>query len=207
MARSLDMSTLTGIIGDRPLSAQQKVRDGWEEIQAMRPARTATPWAEDGDAMGHFFAAKPPDDVWSLDPQLLGRGLGPMRAVAAVTLLGIGLSTAQAAEPETLTLACTGTETARQPRPVSTGIIVNFTRRTIQGLGLWGAGVDDVKITAMNDVTVEFLGSKPMRGNELDWTIRGRIDRVTGDVLALKIRQPNDLTTYELKCRPAQRLF
>ena len=71
-----------------------------------------------------------------------------MRAVA---LLLVGLSTAAAAEPETLTLACTGTATSvpmmpGEPRPLSMGIIVNFTRRATQGLGLWGAGVDDVKM-------------------------------------------------------------
>ena len=135
-----------------------------------------------------------------------------MRAVTAVTLLAVGLSTAQAAEPETLTLACEGTATSiHKPgfhEPVSMGIIVNFTRRTIQGLGLFRVGEDDIKVTTMNDVAVEFRGSKPKRGYELDWTIMGRIDRVTGDVSALKkTDMPYDLTEYVLKCRPAQRLF
>jgi hypothetical protein len=175
------------------------------------PLGLACKFTTDG-GRNHFFAAKPPEDVWSLDPQLLGRGLGQMRAVTAVTLLGIGLSTAQAAEPDTLTLACEGTATSThkpgEPRPVSMGIIVNFTRRTIQGLGLWRAGEDDVKITTTNDVVVEFRGSKPRHGYELDWTIIGRIDRVTGDVSALMVTEmPYELTDYALKCRPAQRLF
>ena len=41
-----------------------------------------------------------------------------------------------------------------KPEPVSMGIIVNFTDRTVQGFGSY-----PVKITAWNDVSVEFSGS------------------------------------------------
>jgi len=79
----------------------------------------------------------------------------------------VALSTAQAAEPQTLTLACQGTTTSgledAKPEPVSMGIIVNFTNRTVQGfdqVGLFGELIDyPVKITAWNDVTVVFKGS------------------------------------------------
>jgi ABC-type uncharacterized transport system substrate-binding protein len=42
-------------------------------------------------------------------------------------------------------------EDAKPPEPVSMGIIVNFTDRTVQGFGSY-----PVKITAWNDVSVEF---------------------------------------------------
>jgi len=51
--------------------------------------------------------------------------------VIAVAAMVVGLSTAQAAEPETLTLACQGTvsrtdttQTDAKPEPVSTGIVI-----------------------------------------------------------------------------------
>ena len=58
------------------------------------------------------------------------------RAIA-LTAMVAGLSmTAQAAEPATMTLACKGTVTDlrtpnAKPEPLSMGIIVNFTARTI----------------------------------------------------------------------------
>ena len=67
-----------------------------------------------------------------------------MNTTAAALLVVAGLSmTAQAAEPATLTLACKGTVTDTskpnaKPEPLSMGIIVNFTARTI--LGLAGPG-------------------------------------------------------------------
>ena len=139
-----------------------------------------------------------------------------MRALPAVTLLVVGFSTAQA-EPGTLTLACTGTTTfpmgPPSHQPVSMGIIVNFTARYVQGLDFGYPGLDDfpVKITAMNDVTVEFSGSQ--RRSPSRWTIDGSIDRVTGDLNATSTMRnimSNEIVaeqTYALKCRPAQRLF
>jgi hypothetical protein len=45
-----------------------------------------------------------------------------------------------------------------KPEAISMGIIVNFTARTVQGFGF--PGDDPVKITAWDDVTVAFSGSK-----------------------------------------------
>ena len=59
----------------------------------------------------------------------------------AVMLLALGLLAAQAAEPTgTLTLACEGTTTDTvgpdaKPEPISMGVVVNFTTRTVQGFG------------------------------------------------------------------------
>lgn len=64
--------------------------------------------------------------------------------------------TAQAAD-STLTLACQGTATSGtgDPEPISMGIIVNFTNRTVEGFGY------PVKITDVSEVTVTFGGSHP----------------------------------------------
>jgi hypothetical protein len=132
----------------------------------------------------------------------------------------VALSTAQAAEPQTLTLACQGTTTSgledAKPEPVSMGIIVNFTNRTVQGfdhVGLFGELIDyPVKITAWNDVTVVFKGSADFAKSSTD-SITGTIDRVTGDVWANSIMTDAKTgkiitsTSYALKCRPTQRMF
>jgi hypothetical protein len=60
--------------------------------------------------------------------------------IIALTAMVAGPSmTAQAAD-STLTLACQGTATSRtmedaKPEPVSMGIILNFTKNTVQGFG------------------------------------------------------------------------
>jgi hypothetical protein len=107
-------------------------------------------------------------------------GSAMLRSCSRVTAMVAGLSmTAQAAEPETLTLACQGTRTiTTKPEPISMGIIVNFTKNTVQGFG--SPSLMDVKIASMNDVTVTFGGAQD-NGSSIA-SIRGNIDRVTGDV-------------------------
>jgi hypothetical protein len=127
----------------------------------------------------------------------------------------VGLPTAQAADT-TLTLACQGTifgsEGFAKPEPISMGIIVNFTNRTVQGFGHPGFWDYPVKITAWNEVTVVFGGSTEFAGGS-SIGISGSIDRVTGDVaateLATSIKTGKIIasTNYALKCRPAQRMF
>jgi hypothetical protein len=118
--------------------------------------------------------------------------------IAMVTCLSV---TARAADT-TLTLACKGTVTQNdaKPEPLSIGVIVNFTARTVQGFEY------PVEITAMDDVVVTFARSTQP-------TIDGTIDRVTGDLQAtfvmLSMKDNKVLLTnyYLLKCRPAQRMF
>jgi len=134
-----------------------------------------------------------------------------MKTTAAVLLVATSM-TAQAAEPATLTLACKGTVTITtakdaKPEPVSMGIIVNFTARTVTGFE------DDypVTITAVDDLHISFSGS---RGNR--WRIEGSMDRVTGDMEAgwttwdltrdLKYKVAWSQLLW-LKCRPTQRMF
>jgi hypothetical protein len=92
------------------------------------------------------------------------------------------------------------------------GIIVNFTNRTVQGFGYPGLSDFPVKITAWNEVTVAFYGSNTL-GQAVEESIRGTIDRVTGDLEAtyssfnLKTKNIGTSTSYLLKCRPTQRIF
>jgi hypothetical protein len=127
----------------------------------------------------------------------------------AAALLVITSMTAQAAEPATLTLACKGTvidatQDDAKPEPLSMGIIINFAPGVVHGFGF------PVKITAVNEVTVSF-GSRA--DNDSNWSITGSIDRVTGDVWAMRIvtnektGKTVTATNYSLKCRPAQRMF
>src|SRR6266498_2042430 len=142
--------------------------------------------------------------------------------VIALTAMGTALSMTVHAADTTLTLACQGTATSRtmedaKPEPVSMGIILNFTKNTVQGFGyLLGyppqVGDFPVKITGVNEVTVAFDGSES-RNQVNEEGIRGTIDRVTGDMdaistsFSLKTKKTLSSTSYALKCRPAQRMF
>ncbi len=138
------------------------------------------------------------------------------RIIALTAMVAAASMTAQPADA-TLTLACQGTTTVTtmedaKPEPISMGIIVNFTNRTVQGFGHPGfGGLMDfpVKITAWNEVTVAFEGKNQV----IEKSINGSIDRVTGDMEAtstsfnLKTNKTLSSTSYALKCRPAQRMF
>jgi hypothetical protein len=153
---------------------------------------------------------------WNADAAETTEAAAPETAfgfiLCTVTIVVAGLSRAQAADT-VLTLACQGTTTSgvedAKPEPVSMGLIVNFTNRTVQGFGSPGVIDYPVKITAWNEVTVAFLGSE----DKYRSSIRGSIDRVTGDVEATSMvtdaKTGNIVasTSYALKCRPAQRMF
>src|SRR5260370_41199907 len=92
-----------------------------------------------------------------------------MKAIAATLLMLAILTTARAQGGGTLTLACNGTtsdgmvEDAKR-EPISMGIIVNFTTRTIQGFHAPGLLDYPVKVTGWDDVTVVFSGSAKIAG-------------------------------------------
>jgi hypothetical protein len=140
-----------------------------------------------------------------------------MKAPILLLLTGLSMTTARAAEPETLTLACQGTLTTAdtvtaeenaKPQSISMGIIINFTTRTVQGFDspdlslAWG---HPVKITGVNEVTIAFGGSGGRH------TIMGSIDRMTGAVGATSMLYGNaeilSSTIYSLQCKPTQRMF
>jgi hypothetical protein len=147
-------------------------------------------------------------------------GVPPMlrtcsRIIAVTAMVAAPSMTAQAADT-TLTLACQGTTSDGmsenvKPEPVSMGIIVNFATRTVQGFGTPDWLDYPVKITGVNDVTVAFGGSRDI--GQISMSIRGTIDRVTGDVGATetsintKTHDYTSVTNYALKCRPTQRMF
>jgi hypothetical protein len=72
-----------------------------------------------------------------------------------------------------------------KPAPISMGIIVNFTKNTVQGFGIPGVSDYPVKIRGMNDARIVFDGSHD-NGTSVASTT-GSIDRVTGDVEATDI--------------------
>ena len=132
-------------------------------------------------------------------------------------LVVTGLSMSAQAQQGTLTLACKGTtilamEDAK-PEPISMGTIVNFVARTVQGFGSPSFMDYPVKITGFNDLIVEFGGSQEFFAGSQVASIRGSIDRVTGDVeatstvTATKTTKTITSTSYSLKCRPTQRVF
>src|SRR5262249_34713657 len=93
--------------------------------------------------------------------------------------------TAQAVEPETLTLACQGTATfgsEEKPEPISMGIIVNFMKRTVHGFVDPFLGEQLVNITGITETSVSFGGGQ--EGPYSTTSVVGSLDRVTGDVRA-----------------------
>ena len=128
--------------------------------------------------------------------------------VIAVAAIVAGLPVlAQAAEPATLTLTCKGTATIRadspKPYPLSMGLIVNFTTRTVVGTARQRPYVfdDQLQITEWNEVTVIFRGFSQFLGKN----ISGSIDRMTGDVGMLATSK-TEAIDYSLKCTPTQRM-
>jgi hypothetical protein len=121
--------------------------------------------------------------------------------VIVLAVMLVGLPTAQAADT-TLTLACKGTETSgsgarKSSEVINIGIIVDFQKKTIMGLS------DSLlTIVGVTETTISFEGA------EAYWNMNGTLDRVTGSLVAASSRSnPNLMLSYDLKCRPTQRMF
>ena len=137
--------------------------------------------------------------------------------VIALAVMLVGLSTAQAADT-TLTLACQGTTTATtagtedKPEPISMGIIVNFTKKTVHGFGDPFLGEQPINITGITETAVYF-GTSNKLFQTSERSVIGTIDRVTGDLWAdftstdAKTGKAITSQSYALKCRPTQRMF
>ena len=133
---------------------------------------------------------------------------------APILLAFIGLATAQAAEPTgTLTLACQGTVADNikpdAKQPISMGIVLNFTTRTVQGFPHIGGA----EITKVDDGHIVFVaryhGSKEVHD---EWGFVGTVDRVTGDLKAhwmlMNMETGNSrIVAYRLKCQSTQRML
>ena len=131
-------------------------------------------------------------------------------------LMQCGFATTAQAQPATLTLACKGTTTEhdmsgdQDPQPISMGIIVNLTDRTVQSFGTPNGVFDQpIEFRYENDTTIRFDGKDEGAVRSI---IIGFIDRVTGDVQAnwLFVDKKGSFEshmTYTLQCKPAQRAF
>ena len=101
-----------------------------------------------------------------------------------------------------LALACKGTVDDKinldaKPKPISIGIIVNLTARTVTGFT--GANFP-VAITSIDDGRILFRGLNSTPASFA--AVYGSIDRVTGAVEATTDGLPtlNSLSRYSLKC-------
>jgi hypothetical protein len=97
-----------------------------------------------------------------------------------------------------------------EPKPVSMGLMIDFTSNTVAGLEFPGSSGAQVKITYIDKTTIGFSGTSVMGG-----TAFGRMDRIIGDVEAATEfwsheTDPHKLvwtTAYLLKCKQTQRMF
>jgi hypothetical protein len=128
-----------------------------------------------------------------------------MKAPLLLALAGLSISTAQAAEG-VLTLTCQGRTITKigtgpsKEEPMSMGVIVNFTARTVTGFRPRSDDIP-VEINAVNEKAVEFGGY-----NKSGDIVAGSIDRVTGDLEAISA-SGSWTTSYSLQCEPKQRMF
>ena len=117
-------------------------------------------------SLGNAASIKDPGRITSkaCAGAILGlKGEGPEMPIMARVLLLLACCFAATAQAQaTLTLSCKGTtNNGAEPdvkQPISMGIIVNFTSRTVQGFGFPGLIDYPVMITAANDVTIAFSG-------------------------------------------------
>jgi hypothetical protein len=131
------------------------------------------------------------------------------RLMRAPMLLAAGLLMPAQATDTMLMLACQGTSTINvdKPEPISMGLIVNFTARTISGFWpYYPMNIDD-----MNDVIVVFGLSHNNKDSRI--IVSGSIDRISGDldayesVTEVKTNKAISMTKYALKCTRTQRVF
>jgi hypothetical protein len=131
--------------------------------------------------------------------------------IAAMLVIVYGASTAEAQIPTSLMLSCTGTLNdglLNKVDKVRIGLILNFQTMQVVGLGYgWEANI--VKV---NETLVAFhrYSSNELKNMVL---IDGTIDRVTGSLMGnVVVTSRQDSSTiisvsYDLLCKPAQRLF
>jgi hypothetical protein len=125
--------------------------------------------------------------------------------IIALAVMLVGLATAQAAD-ETLTLACQGTLISQggggpnSSERINIGIIVDLQKRTVIGL----EPTVPLTIDQITETEISFLGSAGSA-----WSMSGTLDRITGSLVASSSRHetPKNTLSFDLKCRPTQRMF
>jgi hypothetical protein len=144
--------------------------------------------------------------------------------IALIVLL-VALSPAQAAEPTgTLTLACEGTRTATwrvggfgeektRTEPISMSIIIDFRAQTGEYFETRTDGWEDrrsLQISGATEMNISFKAdwfvSEDKRDPNAKFVLDGRIDRVTGALVASRLGG-GEIVRYSLKCKPTQRMF
>jgi len=140
------------------------------------------------------------------------RGLA-VALIAQIALINLpmllalaALSTAQAAEPETLTLACKGTEeilgAAVRTDTTSIRVIVDFQNRTVT------LGDDLLNIYSLNEATISFRAIITSGAGTFVRSMDSTIDRMSGELVASSIttdqktRETILSVSLDLKCRP-----
>jgi hypothetical protein len=122
----------------------------------------------------------------------------------AAMVLALALSTAQAAEPTgTLTLACEGTSEENTdsdlgPIIIWTNLIIDFSDRTVKGIG-----TSEAKITSVTEKSISFRTPS----NQPEGAVNGRLDRVTGNLEATLswhryTNHPLIVTSFWMQCKP-----
>jgi len=109
----------------------------------------------------------------------------------AALFLATGIAPTSAQATETLTLACEGTIGPidhREPRePISMGIIVNFTSKTVHGFDTGGIllrSLKDEPVKIADATETEIYFESKSQWHNTSRILMGTIDRVTGDVSA-----------------------
>jgi hypothetical protein len=123
---------------------------------------------------------------------------------ATSLLIGLLIATAQAPEPTgTLTLACNGSEIredgSKASDQVNIGVILDFQEKSVFGFLNTNLFINDI-----SETTISFAGG--VEG----WLMNGTLDRVTGMLTANASRVKGKLSasiSYDLKCKPTQRMF
>jgi hypothetical protein len=148
-------------------------------------------------------------NVWLFAPACL-------MIISMIARIAVLALAALAAEPTgTLTLACQGTtqwSDEAKPEPTSTGLIIDFTARTLEGFGR--DVTFPIRITDVTETTIQFTGNNWSDPNKTaSFNIFGTIDRVIGAVEAtltgtMMVGQRTSWSaSYLLKCKPTQRMF
>lgn len=121
------------------------------------------------------------------------------RVLAAVFVITASVP----AHGEILTFACNGTVTGMgiPETPVSMGVVINLTARTLH---VDRIGV--IPIVAVDAAEVRFERTDHTTGEPIS-SIHGNINRITGDLEDTFYSGSLRTVSQHLKCNPAQRLF
>lgn len=125
-------------------------------------------------------------------------------------MITFGLVPAQAADT---TLACQGTlisewgstgSARKSSEVINIGIIVDLQKGTVTGL----EPTAPLTIDDLTETMISFSGSSYW-DKKVAWKMSGTLDRITGSLVAVSNRyqDPKNMLSFDLQCRPTQRMF